>query len=334
MTERTARRVVVAKLPDGPLTRDCFRIEDAPLADPQDGQVLVEAECLSIDAFIRTILYESSYHAPARIGGTVTALGVGRVIESRSADLAVGDGVFGPIGAQTHVVAPSALFKKVDEKRAPLRAWIGALGLTTGLTAYFGMREVGAVAPGDTVVVSAAAGAVGTIAAQIARIDGGRVIGVAGGAEKCAFLTDRLGLDGAVDYKRGDVAEQLRALAPDGVDVFFDNVGGELLDVVLDQISEGARVVICGAISQYEHMEQVRGPSLYLRLAERHARMEGFAVNHFESRYDEAERQLGEWLGAGRLTMPEHVVHGVDRFPDALLAMFSGQNIGKIIVEP
>lgn len=334
MSQSAARRVVLARRPDGPVTRDCFAIEDTPLDAPQDGQVLVQAECLSIDAFIRTVLYESAYHAPVPIGGTLTALGVGRVIESRSPDLAAGDGVFGPIGAQTHVVAPTLMLRKVDEERAPLRAWIGALGLTTGLTAYFGIRAVGSVAPGDTVLVSAAAGAVGSIAAQIARLDGGRVFGIAGGAEKCAHLTDELGLDGAVDYKAGDVEAQLRALAPDGIDVYFDNVGGELLDVVLDQIRPGARVVICGAISQYDHMEHVRGPSLYLRLAERHARMEGFAVNHFESRYDEAERQLAEWLSAGQLRMPEHVMHGIDQFPDALLAMFSGANIGKIIVEP
>ncbi len=334
MAAATTRRVVLARRPEGPATLDCFRVEASELAAPQDGQLRVAAECLSVDAFIRTVLYETAYHAPVPIGATLTALGVGRVIESRSPDFAPGDGVFGPIGAQTTAVAPAAMFRRVDEKRAPLRAWIGALGLTTGLTAYMGVRAVGQVAAGDTVVVSAAAGAVGSIAAQIARLDGGRVIGIAGGPEKCAFLTDRLGCDGAVDYRAGDVDAQLREQAPEGIDVYFDNVGGDLLDVVLDQIRPRARVVICGAISQYDHMDEVRGPSLYLRLAERHARMEGFAVNHFESRYDEAERQLADWLAGGEISMPEHVVHGIERFPEALLTMFSGGNIGKIVVEP
>ena len=328
------RRVLLAQRPNGALSRDCFHVETVPCAALEEGQILIEAKCLSIDAFIRTVMYEEAYHGSLPVGGTLVALGVGRVLESRSPDFEVGDAVFGPIGAQTHAVAPASLFRKVDEEIAPLRAWVGALGVTTGLTAYFGIRAVGCVQPDETVVVSAAAGAVGSVAAQIARIDGARVIGIAGGPDKCRFLTEELGLDGAVDYKSDDVEGALRALAPDGVDVYFDNVGGELLDVVLDQIRERARIVICGAISQYESMESVRGPSLYLRLAERHARMEGFAVNFFETRYAEAQQELSAWLEEGKLVMHEHAFSGIDHFPDALLTMFSGGHRGKLIVEP
>jgi hypothetical protein len=205
--------------------------------------------------------------------------------------------------------------------------------MTTGLTAYMGIRKVGAVRAGETVVVSAAAGAVGSIAAQIAKLDGARVIGIAGGPHKVEFLLGDLGLGGAVDYKGEDVDARLRELAPDGIDVYFDNVGGELLDTVLDQIRESARVVICGAISQYQHMNAIRGPALYLRLAERQSRMEGFAVTHFPQHFEEAEVQLATWLASGDLVMREHVEKGIDRFPQALLTLFDGGHTGKLLVE-
>lgn len=333
MAKRTTRRITLARRPDGPVSPDCFALEQSELPALQDGQVLVETECLSIDAFIRTVMYEDAFHAPVPLGGLIAALGVGRVIESASPALAVGDGVFGPLGAQTRALMPAARMRKLDERRAPLRAWLGTLGLTSGVTAYFGIRAVGEVKPGDTVVVSAAAGAVGSLAAQIARIEGGRVIGIAGGADKCRHLTDELGLDGAIDYKAGPIDTRLRELAPEGVDVYFDNVGGAMLDAVLDQIRERARVVICGAISQYEHMEQVRGPSLYLRLAERHARMEGYAVTHFSERFGEAEKQLAEWMHAGRLRLHEHVLTGIESFPTAVVTMFTGGHVGKLLVE-
>jgi NADPH-dependent curcumin reductase CurA len=333
--ERVNRKIVLAKRPEPAVTPECFRLEEEPAGELGEGQVRVATEHLSIDAFIRTTLNEASFHPSVPIGATVSALGVGRVVESRSEDHAEGDAVFAPLLAQTLAVLPGGMLQKVDESRAPLSAYLGVLGLTTGVTAWCGMRLVGAVQSGETVLVSAAAGAVGSVAGQIAKILGARVVGLAGGPEKVRYLEDELGLDAGIDYKGEDVEERLRALAPDGIDVFFDNVGGEILDVALERIRLRGRVVICGAISQYETgdgLEQVRGPRRYLRLAERQARMEGFAVNHLADRYGEAEAELAGWLADGRLHLREHVEKGIERFPNALTLLFSGGHIGKLLV--
>jgi NADPH-dependent curcumin reductase CurA len=332
LPDRQNRRIALVRRPQGMPTEDCFRLEEAPSAELGEGQVRVESAFLSIDAFIRTTLNEDSYHPSVPIGGTVSAMGVGRVLESSASGFAPGDAVVGPLGAQTLAAVPAGLLQKVDAERAPISAYLGALGLTAGLTAYFGIREVGAVRSGETVLVSAAAGAVGSMACQIARLDGARVIGTAGGPEKVGYLLDELRVDGAIDYRVEDVAARLRTLAPDGIDVFFDNVGGSLLDVALDQIRERGRVVICGAISQYQNMDAVQGPGLYLRLAERHARMEGFAVNHFRARFPEASAQLASWLDAGEIGLHEQIEQGIERFPQALLELFDGGHVGKLLV--
>ena len=331
--QRVNRRMVLAARPVGlPADSDFEFIEQVvePLAP---GMVLVEVNTLSIDAFIRTVLDEGSYHQSVKLGGTVTALGVGRVVESTVAQLLPGDYVFGPLGAQTFATLPAATVRKLDTSVVAPSAYLGALGMTTGLTAYFGIFEVGAVKPGDTVVVSGAAGAVGSVAGQLARIAGAStVIGIAGGAHKAAFLVDELGFDSAIDYKNEDVGARLREVAPNGVNVMFDNVGGDILDAVLEQIAEGARIVICGAMSQYAQMQQVSGPRNYLKLAERHSRMEGFAVTHFGSRFAEAEQALGGWLGDGRLIVREHIEHGLDSFPATLRMLFTGGHHGKLLL--
>ena len=328
------QKIVLAHRPQGMPVEADFRLEEEPLGEPGEGEVRIETEALSIDAFIRTTLEEEAYHGSVPIGGVVSALGVGRVTASGSDALPVGTAVFAPLGAQSHPVLPAGLAQPIDETIAPAAARLGVLGMTTGLTAWFGIHEVGAVQSGDTVVVSAAAGAVGSVAGQLAKVAGARVIGLAGGPAKCAYLTEELGLDAAIDYKGEDVAARLRELAPDGIDVFFDNVGGEILDIVLDQIRERARVVICGAISQYQTMGEVKGPSLYLRLAERHARMEGFAVTHFQADFPKAEAELAALLADGRIGLREHVVDGIERFPEELLMLFNGGHTGKLLVRP
>jgi hypothetical protein len=328
------RKVVLASRPRGGLVASDFRVETEALVPLAEGQVRVDVSVLSIDAFIRTTLETSGYHGSVPVGSTIVALGVGQVRESRAANLTRGGWVSGPLLAQSVATLPAAMLEKIDLALAPASAHLGALGLTTGITAFVGVRKVGLVRAGETFVVSAAAGAVGAMAGQIAKLDGARVVGIAGGPDKCAFLMSELGFDAAVDYKRGQVAEQLRAAAPKGVDVFFDNVGGELLDVVLDQINLRARVVICGAISQYsgDMSKGVRGPALYLRLAERQSRMEGFAVTHFPEAFAEAKTTLAGWLREGRVRLPEHVVKGLDHFPDALATLFSGGHTGKLLL--
>ncbi len=329
----TNRKVVLASRPVGTPTDSDFRIDEESVGGPADGEVLVQVGTLSIDAFIRTVLDEGSYHSSVRIGGTITALGVGQVLESAFDGLVPGDHVGGPLGAQTIARLPGYALRKLNVADVAPTTYLGALGMTTGLTAYFGIVAVGAVQPGDTVVVSGAAGAVGSVAGQLARIAGAAtVIGIAGGPDKIAFLVDELGFDAGIDYKHEDVGVRLRELAPNGVNVMFDNVGGDILDAVLEHIVEGSRVVICGAISQYQQMDHVQGPRNYLKLAERHARMEGFAVTHFHSRFAEAEAALTEWLLDGRLSMREHVERGIDRFPAALHMLLAGGHTGKLLL--
>jgi NADPH-dependent curcumin reductase len=333
ISTRMNRKVVLRQRPQGtPLDTD-FEIVDEHVAPLTHGEVLVQVDVLSIDAFIRTVLDEGGYHSTTGIGHPVTALGVGQVLESNAEGLVAGDWVFGPLGAQMFATLPGGAVRKLDTTSVSPTAYLGALGLTTGMTAYFGIFEVGAVKPGETVVVSGAAGAVGSIAGQLARLAGaGRVIGIAGGPDKVSFLVDELGFDAAIDYKHENVEARLRELAPEGVNVFYDNVGGDILDAVLMNIVEGSRVVICGAISQYQHMDDVRGPRNYLKLAERHARMEGFAVTHFHAQFPRAEQALGEWLNRGELVMREHYEHGVENFPATLRILLNGGHQGKLLL--
>ena len=328
------RKVVLRQRPKGTPADTDFDVVDETVATLNPGEVLVRVDVLSIDAFIRTVLDEGSYHPTAHIGQAVVALGVGRVIESRADGLEVGDHVFGPLGAQTMATLPCGALRKIDVTSVAPTAYLGALGLTTGVTAYFGIFEVGAVKTGETVVVSGAAGAVGSIAGQLARLAGaGLVIGIAGGPDKASFLVDELGFDAAIDYKNEDVEVRLRELTPDGAHVFYDNVGGDILDAVLMHIVEGSRVVICGAISQYQQMDDVRGPRNYLKLAERHARMEGFAVTHFHAQFPRAEEELAGWLSRGELVMREHYEHGVENFPATLRLLLNGGHKGKLLLQ-
>ena len=222
--------------------------------------------------------------------------------------------------------------QRVDTALAPLPTYLSVLGMT-GMTAYFGLLDVGAAKEGDTVVVSGAAGAVGTVVGQIAKIKGCRVVGIAGGADKCRWLVDGLGFDAAIDYKSEDVRKALREHCPKGIDVYFDNVGGEILDIALSQLALHARVVICGAISQYNATEGVKGPANYLSLLVNRARMQGMVVFDYAARYGEAAREMGGWLADGRLQSREDIVEGFDTFPDALLKLFRGENTGKLLLK-
>ncbi|MFT4825023.1 MAG: NADPH-dependent curcumin reductase CurA [Halioglobus sp.] len=325
------RKVVLARRPDGLPLQDDFAVIDEPVGPIEAGEALIKVEHLSIDAFIGTTLDHDGHHGQVGAGEPVMALGTGTVIESLREDLAVGDSVFGGMGAQLYNRSSSKDLRVLVNGEAPARSYLGLLGMTTGLTAYAGMVLVGNVAEGDTVAVSAAAGAVGTVACQIAKIKGAKVIGIAGGPEKCAFL-EEIGCDGTIDYKNSDVAEQLELLAPKGLNLFFDNVGGSILDAALDNLAKEARVVICGAISQYSDLKSVQGPSLYLRIAETNSSMRGFTVDHYMSEFPAMEADLARWAATGQLTLPEHIENGIDDFPKALSILYRGGHRGKLLV--
>ena len=307
---------------------------EEPVPELADGQFLVRLEYLSLDPAMRGWMNEGrSYVPPVAIGEVMRAGGIGRVADSRHRDYAVGDQVHGVFGVQRFAISDGTGVTPVDTTLAPAPVHLGVLG-TTGLTAYFGLLDIGRPEPGQTVVVSGAAGAVGSVAGQIARIKGCRVVGIAGGPEKCEWLTQELGFDAAIDYKRDDLRAQLREHTPDGVDVYFDNVGGEILDEVLRRLARGARVVICGAISQYNAEQPPKGPTNYLQLLVMRASMTGFLVFDFAKRYPEGVAQLAGWLRSGDLRSREDVVCGdLHRFPEVFLMLFRGENTGKLVLQ-
>ncbi len=317
-------------------TIDDFGVEDVSIEDVPDAHVVAKVDTLSMDAWIRTTLNDAGMHKTGDIGTTIRAFGVGQVVESNSDKLAVGDWVYCILSAQTLALVSDTTVRKVaPEEGIEPGAFVGPLGITTGLTAWVGLIAVAEVQAGDLVIVSGAAGAVGSVVMQLAKARGAHVIGIAGGPQKCAYLRETLGADAAIDYKAGNIAEQIAKAAPNGVDVFFDNVGGELLDSVLDNLAPAnARVAICGAISQYQHLEDVRGPKLYLRLAERNAMMKGFVVSHYDIRFPEAIAEISDLMRAGKLVLPEHVVEGIDGFPEALFMLFNGGHHGNLVVKP
>jgi NADPH-dependent curcumin reductase CurA len=257
--------------------------------------------------------------------------GAGTVVASRHPGFATGDRVTGIFGVQEYALSDGAGVTRVDVDRAPLTKYLSVLGVP-GMTAYFGLLEIGRPVAGETVVVSAAAGAVGQAVGQIARIKGCRVVGIAGGVEKCRFIVDELGYDAAIDYKNEDVRTALREHCPKRVNVYFDNVGGEILDAALTTLARHARIVLCGSISQYNNEGPMRGPANYMALLVDRSRMEGFLVFDYASRYAEAEAEMAGWMAEGRLRSVEDVVDGIEHFHDALLKLYRGENFGKLIL--
>jgi len=327
------KKVVLKERPiDNPKVEGFDIIEEISRA-PNNGEILVQMQALEIGAWIRTTLNEEAFHGSTPIGGTIPALGIGKVLISKSDKFKEGDIVNGPIFAQTHTTMPAEMFTKVENPEIDPFTQIAVLGVTTGLTAYFGIYEVGQVKKDDVVLVSGAAGGVGSLVCQLAKIKGAKVIGVAGGKEKCNVLINEIGVDAAIDYKKDNLDEKIKEYASEGIDIFFDNVGGEILDAALDNIRDRARVVICGAISQYSNHDSVNGPSLYLRLAEKYSRMEGFTVMHFEDKYEAASKELLSLHQQGKLKIPYHIEDGIENFPLALQKLFTGGNTGKLMVK-
>jgi len=329
----TNTQVRLAAHPIGLPKDSDWSIVEEPAPTPGEGEFVVEISHLSLDPAMRGWMNPgASYIDPVEIGAVMRAGAVGAVTESRHPSFAVGEHVTGAFGVQEHALSDGRGVSKIDPSLAPLPTYLGALGIT-GMTAYFGLLDTGKLKTGDTVLVSGAAGAVGSVAGQIAKIKDCRVIGIAGGEEKCAWLTDELGFDAAIDYKHEDLRSALREHAPDGIDVYFDNVGGDILDAALTRLARGARIVICGAVSQYNATEGVKGPANYLALLVARASMTGMVVFDFATRYGEAARELSGWLRDGSLISREDVIDGgVRDFPKALLRLFAGENIGKLVL--
>ncbi len=307
-----------------------FTSEDVPVPGP--GSFVVEISHLSIDPAMRGWMNAGpSYIPPVEVGDVLRAGAVGRVTASEHPGFAEGDYVYGAFGVQEYALSDGQGVSMIDTSLAEPSTYLGALGMT-GLTAYFGLLDIGRIQPGETVVVSGAAGAVGSIAGQIAKIKGCRAVGIAGGPAKCRAVVDEFGFDAAIDYRAGNIRRALREHAPDGVDVYFDSVGGEILDDVLTRLARGARIIICGAVSQYNETE-VRGPANYMMLLVARASMTGMVIFDYADRFGQALGELAGWYRAGRLVAQEHVVHGSVRdFPEVLLMLFDGANTGKMVL--
>lgn len=327
------RQFTLAARPQGAVKRSDFVFGQTTLPEPAEGEVLVKTAYISLDPAMRGWMNEGkSYIRPVAIGEVMRAGTAGEVVTSRAPGFQPGDRVVGTWGVQDYAAAKAETLSKVDLRLAPLPKFLGVLGMP-GLTAYFGLLEIGQPKAGEVVVVSGAAGAVGQVVGQIGKILGCTVIGIAGGADKCAFVTRELGFDACIDYKSQDVKKALREVAPKGVDVYFDNVGGDILDAVLTQIRMKARIVICGAISQYNNTTPVKGPSNYMSLLVNRARMEGMVVFDWAPRYGEGIKAMAGWMAEGKLKSREDIVEGLETFPDTLNKLFTGENFGKLLLK-
>jgi NADPH-dependent curcumin reductase len=338
MTTLVNHQIRLAARPVGLPTAANWQHTSEPVPEPAEGGVLVKTLALSLDPAMRGWMNEGkSYIPPVGIGEVMRAGGVGVVVASKNPKFAVGDHVSAGLGVQEYLLiaadqAKRAGLVKIDLRMGSLTQWLNVLGMP-GMTGYFGLMDVGQPKAGETVVVSGAAGAVGQTVGQMAKIKGCRVVGIAGGAAKCDWVVEELGFDACIDYKNGSVKDGLKQHCPDGVDIYFDNVGGEILDTVLTRINRKARIIICGAISQYNATTAVQGPKNYLSLLVNRARMEGIVVFDYADRYHLAVAEMAGYLKDGRMKSREDVVHGLATFPDALTKLFTGENFGKLVLE-
>jgi NADPH-dependent curcumin reductase CurA len=324
------RRVLLASRPNGWVSEANFRIEEAPVPQPAEGEVLVKNLWLSLDPYMRGRMSDAkSYVKGVDIGEVMVGQTVGEVIASRNPTLKAGDKVLTQLGWQLYGTTPDAT--KVDEKRAPLSYYLGILGMP-GMTAYFGLKEIGQPKAGETVVVSAASGAVGSVVGQLAKLWGCRAVGIAGGSRKCEYVTRELGFDACVDYKAANLAEALKRACPAGVDVYFDNVGGEIFDLMLREMNLFSRVVVCGLISDYNATEAY-GIRNWRSVLVNRIRLQGMIVFDWRNRYGEALKALSDYYAQGKLKYRESVVEGLENAPRGLIALLRGQNFGKQLVK-
>ena len=327
------RQMRLASRPVGEPRASDWKLTEEQVPHLPDAHFLVQVKYVSIDPAMRGWMNEGkSYIKPVGLGEVMRAGAAGEVVVSNHPKFRKGDAVTGGFGVQEFAISDGKGVQKVDTSFVPLPTYLGVLGMP-GMTAYFGLLDIGKPRSGETVVVSAAAGAVGSVVGQIAKIKGCRVVGIAGGEEKCRLLTEAFNFDAAIDYKAQDVKAELKELCPNGIHVYFDNVGGDILDAALTRIARGARIVICGAISQYNSAQGVRGPANYLSLLVNRATMTGMVVFDYADRYAEAAQEMARWIAAGKLVAKEDIVPGgVTAFPDVLLRLFRGENTGKLVL--
>jgi len=323
---------VLVSRPEGLPKAEDFVWEAVPIPEPGPGEVLVRSIYLSLDPAMRGWMARDSYVAAVPIGDVMRGLATCVVVESRDPGFAAGDVVQGLAGWQEYAVLPAKRLQKLSLPGAPLTVWLGLLG-HIGATAYFGLMDIGQPKAGETLVVSAAAGAVGSIVGQIGKIKGCRVVGIAGSEEKCAWLTEELGFDAAINYKTEPLHQALRAACPNGIDIYFENVGGPTLEAVLNQMNDFGRIPVCGMISGYNRTDLEPGPGNLFQVIVRRLRMQGFIVSDSLARWGEAMADLTEWYRAGRLRYRVDVTAGLENAPAALLTLFDGSNKGKVLIQ-
>ena len=333
MTTTVNRQITLASRPVGYPTESDFKLVESPVPQREEGQVLVQALWLSLDPYMRGRMREArSYAVPVQIGGVIVGGVIGRVIESRTPAFEVGEIVEGALGWQEYAITDGRNLRRIDTALGPLSSQLGVLGMP-GMTAYFGFLDVGEPNPGDTVVVSAASGAVGQVVGQISKIMGCRTVGLAGSQEKISFIVNELGFDAGINYKTGILSDMLADACPLGIDVYFDNVGGPITDAVIEQINTGARISVCGQISQYNLEEPEPGPRNMGALVVNQAKMEGFLVGKFANRFEEARHRIADWIKQGKIRYKEDVVEGIENAPRAFMGMLRGENFGKLLIK-
>jgi len=330
------RRIVLAARPQGLPKPADFRSEDADVAAPQEGEVLLAIQYLSLDPYMRGRMDDrKSYAKPTAIGEVMAGGTVGTVVESRSADYKVDDVVLSYSGWQSHAIAKAAELRKLDPEEAPVTTALGVLGMT-GFTAYAGLLTIGRPKPGETVVVAAATGPVGATVGQIAKIKGARAVGIAGGADKCAFMRDALGFDAAIDHRAKDLSEQLAKACPKGIDVYFENVGGAVWDAVFPLLNDFARIPLCGLIAQYNDVEPFPGPDRFpvvMRQAlSKRFHIQGFIQRDFADQRPTFYREMAQWIREGKVKYREDIVDGLEQAPEAFIGLLQGKNFGKLVV--
>lgn len=331
--KKMQKQIRLKKRPSGTPTHEDFDFVHVPIESPQKGEVLIKTLYISVDPYLRGRMSDAkSYIAPFQLDNAITSGVIGQVVESLSDKFKKGDLIIGSLGWQEFSIAKDNTIRKIDPSLAPITAYLGILGMT-GLTAYFGLLDIGKPKPGETVVVSGAAGAVGSTVGQIAKIKGARVVGIAGSEAKIKYLLDDLGFDAAINYKEQDVRKALKEACPNGIDVYFENVGGSISDAVFPRLNNFARIPVCGAISSYNNEKPDIGSRVQSYLIKTSTLMQGFTVGNYSSRFREGAEELAKWLKEGKLKYEETITEGFDHTIDAFLDLFKGANLGKSIVK-